>query len=296
MFKKQANKSVRRPNVSHNNEKVISYYSASRKQLDTFERSRGREKPKKNKYNLEIINSKITRIILIVPVLIIFVYSSFLSYDPVIKINGSQYRTMSSYQLIAKKVISGNFRDSLKFLQQTQNDSSKLSELLPEATSIKFGSTLLGHNPVITITTEKPFMIFQQKGAPDFIIGQSGRALLTVGDALKMYQALPKLINASSINNRAGDQVLSPDEANELLQLVSQYRADNSFPSFSLPNNPYEIDVKEVGKSYFVKYSLDATILTQYGSLRATELELKQLGQTPSQYIDVRLANKVFYL
>jgi hypothetical protein len=207
-----------------------------------------------------------------------------------------QYRSLKSYQQLAQQVLSSDARNRLKFLLQSQDVSSKLAELFPEASSIKVGSSLLGHNPVITIVTGKAFMIFEQKSAPDYIISQSGKALLAVGDALKMYQSLPRIINNSGLNNKAGEQVLSPDEANDLLQLNAQYSTENSFPTFSLTNNPYEINVKEAGKPYYAKFSLDASILSQYGSLRATELKLKQLGQSPSQYIDVRLTDKVFYL
>ncbi|MEI6188191.1 MAG: hypothetical protein WCP46_06820 [Alphaproteobacteria bacterium] len=296
MFKKSAKEIGRRPNNSQKSEKVISYYSASRKQLDTFERNRGRVESKRIKPKVKIAKSKITRLIAIILVLFICVYSSLLGSDPVIKIDGVQYRSLKSYQLLAQQVLASDARNKLKFLLQSQNDSSKLREQIPEAAYIKVGSSLLGHSPVITIATEKAFIIFQQKGAPDFIISQSGKALLAVSDALKVYGTLPRLINNSGLNNRAGEQVLSPDEANDLLQLIAQYRSDNSFPTFSLTSNPYEINVTEAGKPYYVKLSLDTSILTQYGSLRATELKLKQLGQSPSQYIDVRLSDKVYYL
>jgi len=296
MFKKKVKEVGRRPNNSQNSEKVISYYSASRKQLDTFERSRGRAESMRIKPKLKITKSKITRSVVIIFVLFICIYSSLLGSDPVIKVDGVQYRSLKSYQQLAQQVLSSDARNRLKFLLQSQDVSSKLAELFPEASSIKVGSSLLGHNPVITIVTGKAFMIFEQKGAPDFIISQSGKALLAVGDALKMYQSLPRIINNSGLNNKAGEQVLSPDEANDLLQLNAQYSTENSFPTFSLTNNPYEINVKEAGKQYYAKFSLDTSILSQYGSLRATELKLKQLGQSPSQYIDVRLTDKVFYL
>ena len=295
MFKKKVKEEGRRPSYSKKSEKVISYYSASRKQLDTFERKRGRAETQRVKSKFELGKSKLAKTIVIGLVVFICVYSSLLGADPIIKINGTQYRSHKSYQILGQQVMAGDIRNKLKFLLQAQSDSTRLMELIPEASSITVRSSLLGHNPIITISTQKPFMIFQQKGAPDFIIDQKGRASLPVSESLKMYQSLPRLINGSGVNNKAREQVLSPDEVNELLQLTAQYRADNSFPSYSLSSNPYEVDITEVGKSYFVKYSLDPNALAQYGSLRATEAKLKQTSQTPSQYIDVRLTNKVFY-
>jgi len=295
MFKKKVKAEGRRPSYLQKSEKVISYYSASRKQLDTFERKRGRAETQRVKPKIELGRSKLTKTIVIVLVVFICVYSSLLGADPVIKINGTQYRSLKSYQIIGQQVMAGDIRNKLKFLLQAQSDSSKLMELIPEASSITVRSSLLGHNPIITINTAKPFMIFQQKGAPDFIIDQKGRASLPVSEGLKMYQSLPRLINGSGVNNKAREQVLSPDEANELLQLMAQYKADNSFPVYTLSSNPFEVDIAEVGKLYFAKYSLDPNSLAQYGSLKATEAKLKQLGQVPAQYIDVRLTNKVFY-
>ena len=38
----------------------------------------------------------------------------------------------------------------------------------------------------------------------------------------------------------------------------------------------------------------DAPIVQQYGALRAVQSQLQQQGRTPLEYIDVRLATKVF--
>jgi hypothetical protein len=47
--------------------------------------------------------------------------------------------------------------------------------------------------------------------------------------------------------------------------------------------------------AYQVRFLFGDTVLDQFGSLRAAQNKLTELGQTPIQYIDARLANKIFY-
>ena len=98
MFKKKVKEEGRRPSYSKKSEKVISYYSASRKQLDTFERKRGRAETQRVKSKFELGKSKLAKTIVIGLVVFICVYSSLLGADPIIKINGTDTRGFFHYR------------------------------------------------------------------------------------------------------------------------------------------------------------------------------------------------------
>jgi hypothetical protein len=286
----------RTPKYGRESERVFSYYSASRKQLNSFERNVSSKNDRTKSDWLRIRSNRLIKIIATVTIVIGISYLSYLNSDPIIKINGTQYRSPSVYKNLSKQVLLEDIRNKTKLFLQTSKLSQDINQSITESSSVSVSSSLLGHSPVITITTSKPLAIFQQKGAPSFIINTSGKLIINLSDASRYYSSLPTIQNNTGLNNRVGDQVLSPDQAFALKQLLLQYSSENKYPKLLMPNVAHELDVQEVGKGYFVKYVLDTTINSQFGAMRAAEKKLFEINQMPSSYIDVRLSDKAYVL
>ena len=287
---KKATNIHRTPKYDNKSEKVFSYYSASRKQLTNFERNVSTNGKKINWLGL----NKIFRLAGILIILAAISFLTYLNNEPVIKINGTQYRSPALYKNISRQILLDDIRNKTKVFLQTNKISQNIMQQITESSSVTVSSSFLGHSPIITITTNKPLAIYQQKGAPNYIIDTTGKLIINLSDASKYYTDLPVILNDTGLNNRAGDQVMAPSQAFALKQLLVQYAAENKFPKLLMPNVTNEIDVQETGKGYFVKYSLDTTINSQFGAMKATEKKLSELSQVPTSYIDIRLSDKAF--
>jgi hypothetical protein len=153
----------------------------------------------------------------------------------------------------------------------------------------------LGHRPEVKISTSAPLAVLTQPGS-SYILSTRGRLLLPASESNIDLSRLSILQNQTGVNGKAGEQFISPDETADFSILIAQFKADNDKGVvFLLSSLPHEIQAREQGKTYTVRFLLNNNIAGQYGALRATQNQLQKLGQNPTQYIDVRLADKVYY-
>jgi hypothetical protein len=142
---------------------------------------------------------------------------------------------------------------------------------------------------------DEPAAVMKQQGSTDLIVSERGRLLLAANQSSSTTN-LPVIANQSGITGKAGEQFLRPDDMASLLSLFEQVKLAGSSATYILPTQPREVIMLEPSRgAYQVRFLLGDTLLQQYGALRATQKKLQELGQAPSEYIDARLATKIFY-
>ena len=292
---KQKDRTTRRlaPKPTH---RVISYYTASRRQVDSFERQSGLSaKNRQLAKRLRFIGKWWFWSLTTLAILIIFGYLLSLGSQPLIKIDSTSYRNLAEYQAIIEPELKKDWHNRFKPWLKSEQLQQALYQQLPEAATITVTSSWLGHSPIITISTHLPMAVFSQKGQADRLISNRGKILMTVAEADVDTRDLPLLQNATSIEAIAGEQFMRPDEAEAFSRLVNQFKAENAVVTYTLASTPHELIAAEAGRGYEVKFLLDEQIVRQFGALRATEKKLAEIGQLPQSYIDVRLADKAYY-
>jgi hypothetical protein len=277
------------------NQRVISYYTASRQQLDNFERRSASSNDSLAYSRFERVRGSWFTIILCVAFAAMLLYLATLGSVPHVVVQGTAYRSAAEYQAIVKQAFGSDVRNRLKPTLQKGALEKSIAAAVPEASVVTVKSSLLGHRPEVILIADAPLATFTQSGKTSLIMSERGRLLLPSGDVTKTNATLPILQNQTGIEGKAGEQFMRPDEARAFTRLLAQYKADSSTPIATLTTIPHEITVKEAGRGYYVRYLLDDTILAQYGSLRAVENKLKTNNQKPNEYIDVRLVDKVYY-
>jgi hypothetical protein len=297
LFKKKQAKSAQERTARGDvpQQRVISYYTASRRQLDNFERTSPQAEIGLADRRLERMRESWFTLLVTVVGIIIIGYVSSLSTQPHVSVQGTQYRSLSDYEQRVRQAFGSDARNRLKpFLQTTQLERA-ISATLPEARIVQVSSSLLGHRPEVKIITDEPVAIFSQPGSIDYILSNRGRLLLAAS-AAKKTDNLPIIQNQTGVQGKAGEQFMRPDETTAFMRLLAQFAVDGSKPIFTLSTTPHEIIAKESGRgNYYERFLLSETITSQYGSLRATQKKLQELGQTPAEYIDVRLVDKAYY-
>lgn len=223
------------------------------------------------------------------------VYIVTLSAAPNIEITGTKYRTEAQYLDKTQAVLQANMLNRVKPTLQRAKIEQELKKQFPEAKSITVTAPLLGRRAVVAITMDEPAAVLKQANSQDLIISQRGRLLLTANQSSATTD-LPVITNESTVAGKEGEQFLRPDDMKSLLQVFEQIELSGSSASYIVPIQPREFIMIEPGRgAYQVRFLFGDTVLDQFGSLRAAQKKLQELGQTPAQYIDVRLANKVFY-
>lgn len=296
--KKKANENQRLSRSDTRPQRVISYYTATRRQLDNFERHTAQTNNNLAYSRFEQFRSSWFTILAVVVLCIVAGYLASLSSDPYVTVSGTQYRTPKEYQAIIGGIfVDSDIRNKTKPLLRVNELEAAISSAIPEAKSVSVSSSFLGHRPEVKIITDEPLAIFSQPNDKDYLLSMRGRLLLPTGEATNYTSsALPIIQNQTGVIAKAGEQFMRPDETTALIRLLAQFKADTSTPIFTLNTTPHELVAQEAGRGgYYIKFLLSETIVTQYGALRATEQKLKELSQSPSEYIDVRLADKAYY-
>lgn len=278
-------------------QRVISYYTASRRQLDSFERNSNAAKDDAvRQRRISSIQKYWFLGFIVVVLLMLLGYMGTLSTDPHITINGTLYRSMPDYQKTVSAAFGHDLRNRAKPLLMASNLQRKLYKDLPEAQTIIVKSSFLGHRPEVKITTASAAAIFSQPGSRSYVLSDRGRLLLPSIESVLPAAEYPVMQNQTGVSAKAGEQFLRPDEAIAFTKLAYQYKADGSKNVvFTLTKIPHELLAKEAGKGFSVKYLLSDDIFTQYGAMRATLKKLQAINQSPSEYMDVRLADKVYF-
>jgi hypothetical protein len=297
-YKKSPDLKARRSpnNNAEPKQRVISYYTASRHQLDNFERQAGAySKEQRLGKPLGWLRQWWFWLVSGCAILVMLGYLVSLSSMPYIVISGPSYRSKSAYQKLIEPELKNNFFNRFKPLLNTSNLQSKLSQLIPEARTISVGTSWLGHHPIIKIDANNPLAIFSQKDQPDRLLSDRGKVLIDVAQSQIDSRQLPLLQNDSGVTVQIGEQFISPEQAEAVGRLNNQFKAENAVVTYTLSNIPNELIVQESGRGYRDRFLLNDQIVTQFGALRATEKKLAEINQQPTSYIDVRLSDKVYY-
>lgn len=286
---------ARQPATS--SQRVNSYYTASKKQITTFQRhteaSGNRKKPfveRLKKYSFIMLTIGL--------VFVAMVWMFTLSKTASISIEGGgAYRATNEYQQVVADALSASVQNTLKLSLRADEIEKAIKEQLPEAYTVAVYAPLFGRSPEVIITTAAPFATVVQGTSQSIVMSERGRLVQDISRTPIDASKLPTITNKSGTTFQAGDQLFKPEEMAALRGLQFQYTKGNSQVApvaYILPSAPREIHVQE--GSYLAKFSMqqDSPIEQQFGALRAVQSQLQQQGRTPAEYIDVRLASKVF--
>lgn len=294
--KQQARNTLSAQPQAPKEQKVFSYYTSSHKQLTNTQRV-DRLKFTSAPRNQYLIFARQHWFGLIAAIVLVVssVYIITLSMTPQVTVNGTVYRTTTEYNQLAQSALKSNVLNVLKPTLQRAAIEKKLKEQIPEAKTVQVSAPLLGRRANVVITMDEPAAVMKQSNTQDLIVSERGRLLLAATQS-KGTTDLPVIINNTGVTGKAGEQFLRPDDMRSLLQLMQQVKLSGSSASFILPPQTREIIMLEPSRGvYQVRFLFGDTMLQQFGAMRATQKKLQELGQTPVEYMDVRLGNKVFY-
>lgn len=230
-----------------------------------------------------------------------FIYAITLTTTPEVKIvdNTSQsfMQPISVYKQAAHNLLSGSILNSTKVTINTDSIASKLMKQFPELNGVSIVLPLTGRQPILEIRPSQSIIILSNSQGR-YVINQQGNAIIKL-NTVQLNKAfnLPVVTDDSGLVVNLGNQVLPVDTIAFINTVIGQFKAKNiSIQSMTLADVPYELDVRVSGEPYFIKFNLQEDPLYEVGTYFATEKELTTLKATPSQYIDIRIPGKAYYI
>ncbi|MBX4197408.1 hypothetical protein KW801_02530 [Candidatus Saccharibacteria bacterium] len=232
-------------------------------------------------------------ILLIILLLAGLVYSLLLSAQPKLIVRDKSYHSAAAYQKAIEPMFSSLAnRNKLSF-----NENALIKQIqtqFPEVQSARVELPFFSQKPTVWLNISKPAFNLTS-GSNSFVIDSAGLAVAKT-------QELPELKSLVSLNDQSGfpiglgKQVLASEAVDFINKVIAQSkRAKVPISTLTLPTAAQELDLRTADAPYFVKFYLGGDALTQTGQFLAARQKLSQSGQTPSQYLDVRIAGKIFY-
>lgn len=209
-------------------------------------------------------------------------------------------RDTQMYREAAARQIANSPLNRNKLTINTTAIAADLRQKFPELQSVTVTVPLFGDQPTVFVRPSDPALVLAS-GSGSFVIDRQGRALSEVQAPAQLERlGVPTVTDQSRLTFQLGNQVLSRKSASFIDTVSRQLRAKKvAVKAMILLANGSELDVYPSEAPYFVKYNLhdgaEDAALIQTGSYLAARRHLTAKNIVPGQYIDVRLADRVYY-
>jgi hypothetical protein len=236
---------------------------------------------------------------IITAAVLLAVYGLSLNSKTEVEASSEAYRPQAVYEQAASQITSGlKYRSKLTFDEKALSDS--LRRQFPEINSVSANLSLFSRNPKLSIAVAEPSLIFQGTEGTygvnlKMVIDAKGTVIGPVADFTSIKN-LPLVYDETGFGARKGEAALSRSDVNFILTVIAQAKK-NKVPikSLTFPKSAQELDLRTADKPYYVKFYLGGDPLLQSGQLLAARHQFEQSDKQPKQYLDVRVAGKIFY-
>lgn len=266
----------------------------------------GRHDPKDSPRDLgRFILQRFSLIILLVVLVLaaanMLTVSSNVKIVPLVplKSSGTSFlHSQSVYQNAANQLLARSIWNRNKITINTGHISQEMLQKFPELSGVSITLPLLSQRPIVYIQSAQPALLLQgQNGS--FVVDNTGKALVNIGNAPTSSQNLPVVTDQSKLDITINRQAVTTDNVDFILTVVKQLEAAHfTIHSLVLPASTSELDVRVQGQPYEIKFNLQSgagDARQQAGTFIAAQAKLQSQHNTPAEYIDVRVDGRAYY-
>lgn len=298
-LKKQSKDEGRKARTPHSSKSTYSYSSRRSVRTEPLNRQpeNGETSDKPSRMSIPLFQ----HLPLLIGVIVAFcgvVYLSILSSGVVIKLKQDTLllRSTEEYSSKASEFLANSIINRSKLLIDSEGLSAYLKQEFPELAAVTVTIPVFGRQPIIKIQTTQPsFML--KSGGKTYLVGVNGVALISL-DTIKDSSKLNLLTvnDESGVALESGKAVLPKDQAMFIAVIIEQLEKQNrAVESLTIPASPYDLHAKLKDSPYKIKFNIMDEPKQQVGSLITLQDRLASQGIVPSEYIDVRAGERVFY-
>lgn len=278
------------------NKEFFSYHAASNRDRDsTPNRQRsGVPAPEKRKFNLQHIPT----VFAIICVCLSVLYITTLQPKAVLRTekNNVTLQNEEVYRDYIEKTLSSSVLNRSKLTFDAKKLEQEMAREFPELDSVSVSIPLISHKIIINLFAQKPALLMgSEKGV--FILNKNGQAIVKAS-AQQPVEGLtiPLVRDEANIPIELGKGALTSQDVAFITTLVSQFENKKiGIDSLTLPPLASELRVKPTGEKYYIKFSLLTDPRIVSGQFFAARKKFIADNVTPSEYVDSRVEEKVFF-
>lgn len=222
-------------------------------------------------------------------------FSLTISTYPVVTVVDDQpsvYRNKDEYAAAVDRLLSGSFGNRTKLTVNTKAVEHQLIEQYPELAAVRLSLPVLGRRPNLVIDVNQPSLLLITS-AKVYVLDDTGTAISEAGSLPEdVKQGLLVLRDQSGLAVSVGSQAVTAETVRFIKAVKAQLGPKGLHISeLTLPATASQLDIRLEGLSYYIKTDTTGNARLQIGSF----LAVKEQRVRPSEYIDVRVEEKVFY-
>lgn len=278
------------------NKEFFSYHAATNRDRDNApNRQRtGAPASEKKRFNLQ----HIPVLLAVIGLSLSALYITTLQPSAVLRTEKNSVTLQSEkvYREYIEKTLSSSVMNKSKLTFDSKKFEQDMIREFPELSSVIVSIPLISHKPIVNLTAQQPVLLMgSEKGV--FILNKNGQAIVKAS-ANRPVEGLtvPLVRDDANIPIELGKGALTSQDVAFITSLVSQFENKKiGIDSLTLPPLASELHVKPTGEKYYIKFSLltDPRIVT--GQYFAARKKFTADNITPSEYVDSRVEEKVFF-
>lgn len=210
--------------------------------------------------------------------------------------NSVTLRDESAYREYIEKTLSSSVLNKSKLTFDVKKFEKEMVLEFPELSSVSVSIPLISHKPIISIYAQQPSLLMgSEKGV--FILNKNGQAIVKAS-AQQPVEGLtiPLVRDEANIPIELGKGALTSQDVAFITTIVSQFENKKiGIDSLTLPPLASELRVKLTGEKYYIKFSLLTNPRVVSGQYFAARKKFIADNITPSEYVDSRVEEKIFF-
>jgi hypothetical protein len=284
---------VNRRRTTKGSAKVHNYYTPS--QQDRIDIDMSSRKAAKRSETIKTLRGRVEYIIGGIFAILVLYMLLVLKGQPLINVSSpSPNINATRYTADIQRIVESSVFNTNKLTLQRADIENQLLGLFPELESAQVRYSLVGRRPEIYLKVYKIPFIYEAQGMK-YSISEVGRVVGALED-------IPTAINPviihdeSGISIKKGDTVMTSSDVTFITEVKSALEQKGRKVEYMrITSVPREIFVKLVDTNYQIRMYLEDDANLQVGTYLAAEKTLGEGGVVPTQYIDVRAGEKVFW-
>lgn len=218
-----------------------------------------------------------------------------------IRVKGSSYpyRTNEQYQAIINEVLDSRTAFQTKATLSSSSLEAEIRKRSPEVDTATAIIPLAGRRLQVILDVASPLVRLQTGSSKLAVVSSAG--IVTHEDASaainSTFSQLPSL-SMVGLTPKVGEQILTQDEAALLQLLTSEFDGSETFrpavQSLEFDVQKREIKARFKDKQFYAKITPEEEGRLQVGALVKTLKSLTEQSALPSEYVDVRVEDRVF--